>query len=63
MEFEYACVEPRKVYLICQDCGKRLERQQGGFITSPPKAWYICENEHRHMYRDGYPKIEYVEVN
>ena len=31
-------------------------------MTSPPRAWYICENEHRHLYRDGYPKIEYIEV-
>jgi hypothetical protein len=62
MEFEYVKVEPRMVYLNCPDCGCRLKHQQGGFLTSPPRAWYICENEHRHMYRDGYPRIEYVEV-
>ena len=63
MEFESIKVEPRMVYLICPDCGKRMHRQQGGFLTSPPKAWYECENQHRHMYYDGYPKIEYGEVS
>ena len=62
MDFEYVKVEPRMVYLVCPDCGERLHHQEGGFSTSPPRAWYICENNHRHMYRDGYPKIEYVEV-
>jgi hypothetical protein len=50
------------VYLKCPDCGGRLSHQQGGFMTSPPRAWYVCDQEHRHMFRDGYPKIEYVET-
>lgn len=62
MNFEYVRVEPRMVYLICPDCGERLQHKEGGFMTSPPKAWYECSQAHRHMYRDGYPKIEYVEV-
>ena len=62
MEFERIKVEPRMVYLKCPDCGGRLSHQQGGFLTSPPRAWYVCDQEHRHMFRDGYPKIEYVEV-
>ena len=62
MEFEYVKVEPRRVYLICSDCGERLQHKEGGFLTSPPRAWYECLNGHREMHRDGYPKIEYVEV-
>ena len=62
MEYEYAKVVPRKVYLICSECGERLHHEQGGFLTSPPRAWYKCDNGHREMYRDGYPKIEYIEV-
>jgi len=62
MEFEYVKVEPRRVYLICPDCGCRLNHQQGGFMTSSPRAWYECSNGHRKMHHDGYPKIEYVEV-
>ena len=62
MQFEYAKVEPRKVYLVCPDCDERLYHKEGGFLTSPPKAWYECVNGHRHMFRDGYPRIEYVEV-
>ena len=62
MEFEYVKVEPRKVYLICWECGERLYYERGAFLTNPPKAWYKCVNGHRQMYRDGYPKVEYVEV-
>lgn len=62
MEFEYVKVEPRMVYIICPECGEKMNHEQGGFMTSPPRAWYKCNNEHRHMFRDGYPKIEYVEI-
>ena len=62
MEFEYTKVEPRKVYLLCPDCGERLCYKEGGFATNPPKARYACENGHSHMYVEGYPRVEFVEV-
>ena len=62
MEFEYTRVVPRKVYLLCPDCGERLRHKEGGFMSNPPKARYACENGHSHMYVEGYPRVEFVEV-
>ncbi len=62
MEFNYVKVEAHMVYLTCSECGTTLHHKEGGFSTSPPRAWYECVNGHREMYQDGYPKIKYVEV-
>lgn len=59
MKTEKVKVTPVMVYILCPDCDERMEHQEGGFLTSPPRAWYVCPNDHRHMYHDGYPRIEY----